>query len=190
MEQFILQLIEHLKYIGVFLGAFIEGPATALAGGFLVKSQILLFIPTFIAHFIGDFCADMFYFFVGRKGTKRFRLWVEKKSKFSEKEVLGFKNKFDKHKLKIIFVGKLTHFLGLPAIIGIGLSDYSWKKFFVFNLIATIIKSFLLVALGYSVGILWQQQNQLISRIGLIVVIIALSTTLYYLIKRRKNLNS
>ena len=187
MNQFLLQLIEHLKYLGVFLGAFIEGPATALAGGFLVKTNFISFVPTLIAHFMGDFLADMTYFFVGRTGGRKIRLRVEKFLRITDEEAIRVKQHLDGHHLKIIFIGKLTHFLGLPAIIGIGMSDYSWKKFFIFNLIATIIKSVLLVSLGYSVGTLWQQQESVISRTGIIVILIVLIVLLYVLIKRRKN---
>jgi membrane protein DedA with SNARE-associated domain len=187
MDSFILHLIESLKYWGVFAGAFIEGPATALAGGFLIKSQFLAFMPALIVHSLGDFSADMFYFLIGRFGDKKIFKWLKRIFHFSDVEVEKMKWKFQRHHLKIIFIGKLTHFLGLPAIIGIGLSNYSWKKFFIFNLIATIIKSTLLISLGYSVGVLWQQQESIISQIGLIVIIIALSLLGYYLIKRRKN---
>jgi len=187
MNDFILQLIEHFKYFGVFLGSFIEGPATALAGGFLVKSGFLLFKFTLIVHFIGDFSADMFYFLVGRFGNKRIIKWFEKVSHFSDDDIEKMKRRFEKHHLKIIFLGKLTHFLGLPAIIGIGLSNYSWKKFFIFNLIATIIKSTILVSIGYSVGILWQNQVSIISRIGMIFSVIVFFVLVYYLIKRKYN---
>lgn len=187
MNDFIVQLVEHLKYVGVFVGALIEGPATALAAGLFVKSESLVWIPAVIAHFLGDFSADMFYFATGRLGSKKILKWLEKLFHFSDQDVAATKQRFSRHHLKIIFVGKLTHFLGLPAIIGIGLSDYSWKKFFMFNLIATIIKSTLLLSLGYSVGTLWQRQESLISKIGLATLLIAVLLAIYYLLKKKIN---
>jgi membrane protein DedA with SNARE-associated domain len=189
MNQLLLQLIEHLKYLGVFIGAFVEGPATALAAGFLVKSQFISFTPALIAHFMGDFLADMSYFSVGRMGNKKILSWIENLFHFSDKEVYSVKRHLNKNHLKIIFTGKLTHFLGLPAIIGIGLSDYPWKHFFFFNLVATIIKSIFLVSLGYSVGALWEKQESIISRAGIVIMLIALIVLVYYLVRRKKNEN-
>ncbi|PIQ79527.1 hypothetical protein COV81_01870 [Candidatus Peregrinibacteria bacterium CG11_big_fil_rev_8_21_14_0_20_41_10] len=187
MNPTIYHLIEQLKYFGVFIGAFIEGPATALAAGLLIKSNFIQLVPAFLVHSLGDFLADMTYFMIGRFGSKKLIHWLEHLFHFSDAEVNNMKAKFNKHHLKIIFTGKLTHFLGLPAIIGIGLSEYSWRKFFIFNLIATVIKSALLVGLGYSFGAIWQQQSSLLSRLGLVIILTTVAIAIYYLMKRRKH---
>lgn len=184
MEDFLLHLIEQLKYLGIFIAAFIEGPLAALAGGFLVKSGLLHFTATCLAHGLGDFSADMFYFFVGRSGSKTLMSWVQWVFRFNDEEVLRLKVVFTKHPLKIIFLGKLTHFLGLPAIIGIGLSDYPWEKFFAFNLLATIIKSTLLVWAGYNLGSLWQAQADLLSRVSTLGVTLFILILAYFVIQR------
>lgn len=185
MEDFVLPLIEHLKYFGIFLGSFVEGPATALAAGFLVKSKLLNFTLAFVVHAVGDFSADMAYFFAGRNGSKRILRWIGRLFRLSEDELFVLKKKVEHHHLKVIFVGKLTHFLGLPNIIALGLSDYSWKKFFVFNFVATLIKSFLLILIGYSVGALWQQQQSYISQVGIVAALVAIVAVFYFYIKRR-----
>lgn len=184
MQDFILHLIEQLKYLGIFIAAFIEGPLAALAAGFLVKSGLLHFWLTCLAHGLGDLSADMFYFFVGRSGSKTLMSWVQWIFRFNDEEVLRLKGVFTKHPLKIIFLGKLTHFLGLPAIIGIGLSDYSWKKFLGFNLLATIIKSTLLVWAGCSLGSLWQAQANLFSRLSTLGVTLFILILVYFVIQR------
>lgn len=131
----------------------------------------------------------MVYFLLGRFGGKKIIGWLEHIFHFSNREVDTMKQRFHKHHLKIIFTGKLTHFLGLPAIIGIGMSGYSWKKFFIFNLLATFIKSALLLAAGYSAGSLWQKQESFISRLGLVILLLAFLLFAYFLFKRRKNAN-
>lgn len=185
MHDTVIQNIEHLKYVGVFAGAFIEGPTAALAGGLLVKSHFLAFIPTVLVHILGDFSADICYFFATRLGSSSAIKWLQSLFRFSDKKVQAMRQGVEQHHLNIIITGKLTHLLGLPAIIGIGLSKYSWKKFFLYDLIATIIKSTALVSIGFGVGALWKQEEAQISFVGISFMLI-LSLLLYFL-QIRKN---
>lgn len=184
MNDAFIQNIEHWKYMGIFAGAFVEGPTAALAGGLLVKSHFLAFIPTVLVHILGDFSADMCYFLSARLGSNSIIKWLKFLFRFSDKEVHATMNRIKKHHLNIIITGKLTHLLGLPAIIGIGFSDYSWKKFFLFDLAATIIKSTVLVIIGYSAGFLWKQEGVQVSLAG-IGIIITISLLIYFLQIRR-----
>ena len=185
MNETILQLINQSKYISVFLGALLEGPAVALASGVLVKSQVLQFIPTILVHAAGDVTGDLLYFFASRLGGSAILRWLKVLLRFSDSHAYFMKHIVKKYHGHIIFSGKLTHFLGIPAIMSVGFSQYSWKKFVILDTIATLIKSSALVTAGYSLGFLWPEEEYMFSMVA--VSCILLVAIVFYLYQIRKD---
>lgn len=179
---FITSLIEISKYAGIFIGTFIEGPAVGMLTGSLIKLGYLNIYLSYLVYVMGDFTADCLYYAIGYHGGARFL----KRFTFSSKTLEKIKkNKvfFHNHSNKIILFGKLTHFFGLPILIGAGLTHYSWKKFLIFNLIATLIKSAIVIAIGFYLTSLWMGINNTINYIGLIITFLTAIFFFYFLIK-------
>ena len=190
MSTFLFYLANHLKYLGIFLGAFIEGPATGLLAGFLSKAHYLNFVLAFSTHVLGDFLADSAYYFIGYsnggKALPRMVRWL-KLFKFSPDEAERAKQNFLSHPRKIIIVGKLTHVLGLPVLIGAGLVRYPWPKFLLFNFMATLVKSAVLIGIGYYLADRWQKAESIFSYIGLLGVALLVLLPFYLLGRYFKN---
>ncbi len=177
----IFKLIEELRYLGVFLGAFFEGPATGLIAGFLTKTSYLNFTLAFLTHSLGDFLADIVYFSIGyfAKGKiKFFKISKEKSEKISKL--------LKAHPNKIIITGKLTHAFGLPVLIAMGMQHYSFPKFLFFNLIATLIKSFAILYLGNFLADMWVQAENIFTYIGLIGITLLVIGGIYFFAKKEK----
>jgi len=185
MPDLLFNYIEHLKYIAIFLGTFVEGPVVGLLVGFFVRINHIQLVYGYLAHVLGDLSADMMYFFIGYLGGKKILPKIAALLKFKPEESKKAGVLFKKHSYKIIIFGKISHVFGFPILIGMGLSRYSWVKFFIFDLIATLIKSAMLISLGYYFGSLWKQIDSLLAYIAMAGGLLAAIWVLYYLIRRR-----
>ena len=183
MADALYQFILNLKYPAIFLGAFIEGPTVALIVGVLVKLKVINLGIGFLLHVIGDFSADFMYYGIGLVGGRKFLHKIASFFRFSLEEMEQIKFKVTKHSWKLILIGKITHFLGLPVLIGVGLAHYSWYKFGVINLLATLIKSAILIIIGYFWGHLWRNVDSTLSYLTMIALFIILIQILYFIIR-------
>lgn len=179
----IFKLIEHLRYFGVFIGAFFEGPATGLLAGFLVKTSYLNFTLAFLAHAIGDFLADIVYFSIGYFSKGKMGR-IKKFFKITDGKSEQMSKLLRTHPNKIIITGKLTHAFGLPVLISMGLHHYSFPKFLFFNLIATLIKSFAILYLGYYLADMWIKAETIFAYVGIIGIILLIVGFIYFLAKK------
>ncbi len=188
MELLIINLVNHLAYLGIFIGTFIEGPLVGLLAGFLVKIGFLNLFLAYIVHVLGDLSADFFYYFIGYKGQKM----LFKKFNISDKNLVKaekMKKLFHRHPKKIIILGKLTHITGLPVLLGVGMSHYDWRKFLFFDFFATIIKSAILISLGYYLAEFWTKASDIISYLSWFSILFIVIIIAYFIIKEAtKNL--
>lgn len=188
MLQFVINLIGHLTYLGLFIGTFIEGPAVGLFAGFLVKVGFLNLFLAYIVHVLGDLAADFFYYSIGYHGQKI----PFKKFNISDNNLIKaekMKKLFQRHPKKIIILGKLTHIVGLPVLLGIGMLHYDWRKFLFFDFLATLIKSAILISLGYYLAEFWTKANDIISYLSLFSTLFILIIIAYFIVKKAtKNL--
>ncbi len=179
---FITSFIKISKYFGVFIGTFIEGPTVGMLTGSLARLGYLNIYLGYLVYVIGDFTADCLYYAIGYHGGTG----LLKKLTFSSKTLAKVKKSmifFNNHSNKIIFFGKLTHFLGLPILIGAGLAHYSWRKFLVLDLIATLIKSAVIISIGFYLTSFWVGIDNAINYVGLTITFLATILLVYFLIK-------
>lgn len=166
--------IINFKYVAIFIGAFIEGPTVGLIVGFLSRVHYINLVLGYFSHVSGDLAADFLYYGIGYFGGVKIVPRIARILKFSMKEIEDIEKSFDKHSKKLIIFGKITHVIGLPILIAAGGVRYKWYKFIIFDLIATLIKSGILVFIGYHFGGLWEKANNVIlvlSGVGLIIVL-------------------
>jgi len=184
MIQFLLDSLTHFKYVAIFLGTFFEGPLVGLLVGVLSKTNQIQIGWGYFAHVFGDLSADMVYFSLGYFGGRKLLPKLAKWLHFDPEESEKSRKFLHKHAYKIIIFGKISHIFGFPILIGVGLARYSIKKFFIFDLIATLIKSALLIGLGYFFGSLLQQTNNTFVFVSAVGSILLLVFVLYYLLRR------
>jgi len=183
MLSFITQLVLQFKYFGIFLGTFVEGPVVALLAGSLARIGIFSFLLVYLIHVVGDLSADLFYYFLGYQGQQK----IFKKVNFFETNIekaAKFKKIIHKHPKKVIILGKFTYIIGLPLLLSIGMSHYDWRKFLFFDTIATLIKSFILISLGYYLAGFFTNLNGLIFYVILFSVLFLIAVIIYFIIKR------
>ena len=175
-----------LRYIAVFIGTFVEGPAIGLLAGVFAKIGYFSLPVVYAVHVIADLSADLFYYSIGYFGGHRALPKIVKLLKISEEETEKSAQTFNKHGRKILIAGKITHVVGFPILIGAGLSHYPISKFIIFDFIATIIKSGILIGLGYFFGNYWEKINNVFSDVALAGILIIAAPIIYFVFRKRK----
>ncbi len=186
MPTHIFNYILTLKYFAIFSGSFVEGPTIGLIVGFLVKANYISPLPGYFAHVSGDFAADCLYFSMGYFGWNRLSHITKKLLKPSTAECEIFKKKVEHNFASIIILGKITHVIGLPILFAAGLARYPWYRFVILDLAATLIKSAILIFLGYHFVRLWQKVDNMLAYLGLMGILITLTCLAYLVTKRVK----
>ncbi|RJO61909.1 DedA family protein [candidate division WS5 bacterium] len=180
----IYNFIYTFKYVAIFLGTFIEGPAVGMIVGFLSRTGYINLYLGSLAHILGDISADMMYFFIGYFGGMKIVPRLARVLKYSVSEIESLEQSFQKHSKKLIIVGKLTHVIGFPILFAAGLSRYKWYRFFAFDLVATLIKTTILVIIGYYFGGIWEDVNNVLFIIGGIGIIIVATQLAFFMVRR------
>lgn len=141
------------KYLIIALIAIPEGPIIMAVCGFLVRADLLSLWPAYFALVIGDFIADIVWYFLGRKGG--LRTVHSKFGKFmglSGKNVKMIEKYFHKYHTSILFVSKLTTGFGFAPVVlfTAGLVKIPFRRYCLLNFFGGFIWTAFLMALGYS----------------------------------------
>jgi membrane-associated protein len=140
------------KYTFLFLGAAIEGLNTMVLGGFLISTNALPLLPTFIVFTLGYTVNGYLWYLVGYfAGSKPIDKWGRRKPK-SQKIIETVQYYFEKHSGKAIIVTKFTFSLTIVALIMAGSLKYNLKKFSLYNFIGSIGWVALTLFIGFFFG--------------------------------------
>ena len=186
MTDTIINHLVELKYLAVFIGTFLEGPTIGLLVGVFAKLGYFTLPLGYLVHVLGDLSADFFYYSVGYFGGHRALPKVARCLKFSVEETDKMEHLFRRNGKKFIVIGKITHVVGFPILIAAGLARYPFWKFVVFDLFATLIKSGILLALGYFFGNFWEKINTVFLDISLAGIIVIVIPFVYFVFRRCK----
>ena len=182
MSRFLFYFLVRYKYEVVFPIAIIEGPILTLICGFLVSLGVLSFLPTLIVVFAGDIISDSIYFYLG-KHARRF-VGKIKFLKISEAKLQKLESHYENHPGKTLMVSKVSYGVGSLFLIAAGASKMTYQKFLEYITPANLIRSTLLLALGYSLGRAIRNSGMYIEYYTLGVII--LLPVAYYFFKRNK----
>lgn len=125
----------------------IEGPIVTLISGFLVSVKFMAFVPTYIVIVLGDLTGDLLYYFAGKMSFRRLTEKI-----ISKPIVERYKQKLLKRSKEILFFAKLSHFIGGPILFLAGKIGVDIKEFIIFNFLATLPKSLIIILVGYYFG--------------------------------------
>lgn len=145
------------KYVLLSVGTFFEGPVVMMGAGFLLHLGQVAFLPAYIAVVVGDFVADLVWYWVGyfaaRRAIERFGHWVGATPRVIEHVELLFK----KYDTKILTISKLTMGFGTgtATLLTAGMLRISFLRYAVVNLLAGLAWTLLLMVLGYFFGNLY-----------------------------------
>ncbi len=174
----IISILSYYKYWIIFPVAVFEGPIIAIICGFLVYLGILNGVGAYVIMVVADTIGDSLYYLLGR--FWRYSDWVKKYSTFlgySEKSEEYLENHFNKHKAKTFLLAKISHGIGGSVQIASGIAKVSYKDFFIYSVLGTVPKVFILLLIGFYLGSSYEKIDgylQLIAfgTIGIVVLFI------------------
>jgi membrane protein DedA with SNARE-associated domain len=164
-----LSILQIHGYIFMFLLMFLEGPITTYVAAFAASLGAFNIYLVFLISALGNFSADLLYFFIGRK-SKKTSLSRYIQNKISIKRIKKIKDYLKEHPWKTIAFIKLTPPLPKPGLILCGASGLKAKKFIFYSLLITFIYSMVLVLLGFYSGQAFLILSKYVKFIGFLIV--------------------
>lgn len=189
LTQIILWL-EQYKYFAIFPLAFIEGPIITIIVGFLSSLGYINIFFSFPVIVAGDLASDLMYFWLGSKGGNKFISKWGRYFGISQQQVESFEKYFDKHAGKMLFLGKISHGIGTAFLVAAGLAKMPFIKFLFYNSLATFLKSFALILIGFYFGYAFTAINSYLEKIAVLSVLVAITFLIGYLLyfhKKKEN---
>ena len=168
------------KYLAIFPLAVAEGPIITVIIGFISSQGYLNFFLAYLVIVAGDLAGDALHYAVGRFGGRHF---VEKWGSYfgaGTKQLEAIEKQYDRRGDKLIFIGKMTHGIGGAFLIAAGVIKMPFNKFMFSNFLATLVKSLLLLLIGFYFGQALSTINTYLEKIGLITVGLAIFIALIY----------
>ena len=179
LQQILLWLSAY-KYFALFPLAVAEGPIITVIAGFFASLGYLNFWFAYIIIVIGDLAGDAVHYSFGRWGGRKFINRWGKYLGAGPGQIETIKKQFDKRGDKLLFIGKMSHGIGGAFLIAAGLIKMPFDKFIFANMLATLIKSLVLLLLGFYFGHALTTINNYLEKFSFISIGAAIFAFLIY----------
>ncbi|MFA5948228.1 MAG: DedA family protein [Candidatus Gracilibacteria bacterium] len=183
----IIALITTYKYYILFPISIFEGPVVTIIGGLLSAHGLLNIFIAFAVLMAGDMAGDTLYYSIGRWGSRHFiRKWGHYIG-LKEDKLIHIENHFKKHAIKTLLLGK-TQAIGGIFLAAAGMSKMSYWKFMWINILGSIPKIIILLAIGFYLGTAMKLIiiNNYISYYAIIATIILIMIIVLYFVFKPK----
>lgn len=191
MNNYILDLIDNLGYLGMFLGMVLEAVIIIIpsefilaTGGILASKKIFNFWITFLVGILGSvFCAIVIYF-MGYYGGRPF---IKKYGKYffmKEEDIDKSDSWFNKYGLLAAAIGRNIPIVRTLVSLPIGIARLSFIKFVIYTIIGSIPWTFVFVYFGYSVGNNWTILKTYVDRLKIPIIMLLLVYFISKVIKK------
>lgn len=132
--------------------SILEGPVVSIIAGWLVSLSLLQPLPVFVFLVAGDMIGDCALYYAGRNA--RVDRWpvVGRFLRVRRATLVPLIRRFRDSSVRILIIGKLTHAAGFAVLLAAGAARVPFRTFFFVNLLTTIPKCLVFLALGYGFG--------------------------------------
>jgi len=186
-----MAVLMQYRYLVLFPLVVFEGPIVSVLAGFLATLGIFNFFLAFFVVVTGDITGDLAHYAIGRWGRKKF---IDRWGKYlgiTSERVLRIEKHFEKHKIKTLLIGKISHGIGGIPLVAAGIARMPIGEFFLINLAATLPKSLALLLVGYFFGQAAAKINSIFEGVAFFMAgILILFFIAYYFYRSRKNENT
>lgn len=136
------------SYVVTFVWTFFEGETFVLFAAFAAAQGFLSAPTLLVAAWLGSFCGDQFYFWVGRRFGLRL---LERRPAWRARvdRALGWLRRFD---VGFILSFRFIYGVRNVASFALGISGIAWRRFLTFNFIAAGLWACTFVGVGYLAG--------------------------------------
>ncbi len=183
-------LIDTYGYLAVLIGTFLEGETVLVLGGFAAHRGYLNLQGVVLAAFVGSFCGDQLFFFLGRRHSQT----ILAKRPSWKARLDKAKNLLDRFGTPFILVFRFLYGLRTVTPFMIGMSSVPVLKFMLLSAISAFVWAFGVGAGGYFFGhaleiAIGDVKQYEVYIFGIITIAGALIWSLYFY-RRRKSKQS
>lgn len=160
--------------------SIIEGPIVTVIASYVARLGYMNVYAVYVVCVIGDLVGDAMYYGIGRLGPRFLpERWLTKLG-MTEARQLSLGEHFANKGGRTLLFGKWTHSTGLPIMLASGVARMNFASYMWYNLLGTVPKTALFVALGYFIGHAYASIDTYIARISLGLLGAALVAVLYF----------
>lgn len=132
--------------------AVIEGPIVTVIAAWMAKSGYMGLMSVYWVCVLGDLLGDGMYYWIGRAGPKVLpERWLNRMG-LTEARQIALTDHFAEKGGKTLLFGKFTHSTGLPIMLASGAARMDFRAYMWWNLLGTLPKTAVFVAIGYALG--------------------------------------
>jgi membrane protein DedA with SNARE-associated domain len=182
----IVQLLLLHRYALLFPISVVEGPIVSILGGFLASTGHLNIYLAYLTVVLGDLVGDTLYYSLGKFGGINIIKKYGRFLRMDSNSVAGLESHFQKHAGKTLVIGKFSHGLGSIVLFAAGLGKVPYRRFFWYNLFSTMLKSFILITIGYYFGYAYQKIDVYFDKAAYVIPmgIVIIGLVYYYFTKK------
>ena len=175
----LLQLIQSYGLWLLAPFAIIEGPIVTVIAAYIARMGYMNVYAVYVVCAVADLVGDAMYYGIGRLGPAFLpERWLARMG-MGQARQLALSDHFATKGGRTLLFGKWTHSTGLPIMLASGMARMNFLSYMWYNLIGTVPKTAVFVALGYFIGQAYSSIDTYIARISLGLLLAALVVVLY-----------
>jgi len=132
--------------------AVLEGPIVTVIAGSLAQVGLLPLWQVILCVIIADVVGDCLLYAAGRGALGWMPARLLDRLGLTDARLGELARAFETKGMRVLVIGKLTHAAGFAVLIGAGAARMHLPRFVIANLLASIPKSLIFVAIGYLFG--------------------------------------
>lgn len=173
------------NYLLLFVFVIIQGTLVKLMAGAVVADHFLNLYLVIVVSISASLIADIIWFRVGSVGN--IQRVFKRRSPKQRKTIEVLQKGMQQHYFKILFIGKMSAGLAIPANLAAGMSKISWRRWLPPILLGEGIYTSMLILIGFFARNSLKQVNETLQIAGVGVSIIILLFLLIFLPLKLKN---
>lgn len=135
--------------------AIVEGPIVTIIAAYLASLRLLDPLAVLVCAVAGDLIGDCLLYWFGR-GGRHLRIdripLIGRRFRLPPKIVAPLVRAIRRNGIRLLALGKLTHAAGFAVLIAAGIARMHFALFFLVNVLTSIPKVLILMAIGYVFG--------------------------------------
>lgn len=174
------------NYLLLFIFVIIQGTLVKLMSGAVVADSFLNMYLVLIVSISASLIADIIWFRLGSAGN--LQRVLSKRTPKQRKMIDVLQKGMRRHYFKIIFIGKMSAGLAIPANLAAGMSKVSWRRWLPAVMLGEVIYTTLLIMIGFFAATSIKQVDKTLQIAGIGVSVLILGFLLIYLPIKLKNM--
>lgn len=144
--------LEAYKYLVFFPLVVIEGVIATIIAGFLASLGYMNIFLVIAVAVVADMVSDAIYYTIGRHGRKKLLNRWGHLIGIKTSHLNSFEKRFNKHRGKMLFIGKFLPGIDVMSIVGAGVAKVPFKVFIGYVILPSVPKFAFYAFIGYFFG--------------------------------------